>query len=56
MSKTNAKTKVVDGILPSDEWLRENGYTELVKSMQENPELFKHLPQEGKAVTEAPKK
>jgi hypothetical protein len=34
------------GILPSDNWLRKNGYGGLVQAKRERPDLFSHIPQE----------
>lgn len=44
MEKKNNTEKAV-GVLPSDKWLKENGYGELVKVIHEHPEKFAHIQQ-----------
>ncbi len=34
--------------LPSEQWLKANGYRELEKAMKARPELFAHIKQETK--------
>ena len=37
------KKKEAIGVLPSDAWLKRNGYRELVEAMEKYPEKFKHI-------------
>ena len=37
--------KKINGMLPSEKWLKENGYSGLVEVMKKHPEKFAHVPQ-----------
>ncbi len=43
-----AKAKKAPGILPSPQWLRDNGYGGLVEAMRKHPEAFAHIEQQGR--------
>lgn len=45
MSKKKSKC-----VLPSEEWLKRNGFGELLKVMKMHPEKFAHIPQEKKPL------
>ena len=40
-----SKTKNAENVLPSKEWLMKNGYSGLVKCMEEDPEKFAQIKQ-----------
>ena len=42
------KAKKAPGILPSPQWLKDNGYGGLVEAMREHPEAFAHIEQRGR--------
>jgi hypothetical protein len=44
--KRQGKTQV-NGLLPSQQWLEENGYGGLCEAMNRRPELFSHIKQES---------
>lgn len=35
-----------NGILPSEQWLLDNGHEKLVRAMRKNPESFAHIEQD----------
>ncbi len=45
--KKAAKARKTPGILPSPQWLRDNGYGGLVEAMRKHPEAFAHIEQRG---------
>ena len=44
-AKKHSAQRKAPGILPSPQWLKDNGYGGLVEAMRKNPEAFSHIEQ-----------